>query len=115
MDHDYQIYNFSRYGDSVREFSVKKINSSEISQYAPPEVIQNIDTTSKENLFFLSAPTQNTAGYSFEITRRKNDLTVCMRRPSKDQMVLMVITNPVAILWVKKNFKIKISSESCPF
>lgn len=114
MGSDYQIYNFSRYGDSVGEFSIKEINASEISQYAPPEVIKNIDATSSRGLFLLSAPTQNTAGYSFEISRRKNKLTACLRKPSKDRIVLMALTNPGAVLIIQKDLKVFLSKDYCP-
>lgn len=113
MGSDYKIYNFSRYGDSAGDFSIKKINASEISRYVPPELIKNIDATTSKELFILSAPTQNTAGYSFEISRYKNQLTACLKRPSKDQMVLMVVTNPAAILIAHKDLKVFLSKDYC--
>jgi len=111
---DYQIYNFSRYGDSATEFSIRKINASEINQYAPPEVIKNIDITSSKGLFLLSAPTQNTGGYSFEIIRNKNKLTACLRKPSKDQLVSMALTNPGAVLIIQKDIKVFLGKNYCP-
>ena len=113
IDLDYQIYNFSRYGDSVREFSIEKINASEINQYLPPEVSKKIQTTGSKDLLLLSAPTQNTAGYNFEVTRQKNKLNVCLRMPSKDQNVLMVVTNPAAILITQKDFEIFLRKDYC--
>jgi hypothetical protein len=114
VDLDYQVYNFSLYGDSISEFSIKKINASEINQYLLPEVSKNIQTTGSKDLFLLSAPTQNTAGYSFEITRRKKKLNVCLRMPSKEQNVSMVVTNPSAILITQKDLKVFLSIDYCP-
>jgi hypothetical protein len=110
---DYQIYNFSRYAESVSKFSVRQISVAEIGNHAPPEVVSSINLVGVKHVFLLIAPEQVTAGYNFEITRHGSVLTACLKKPSKDQMVLMVVTNPVAVLLTSKDYKITIASEYC--
>ena len=110
---DYRIYNFSQHDESVSKFSVKKISATEIGKHAPPEVVSSINLAGMKKVFLLSAPEQGTAGYHFEITRHGSVLAACLKKPSKDQMVLMVLTNPVAILLTSRDYKITISNEYC--
>ena len=110
---DYVIYSIYYDGGPISDYAFKKINASEVAQIAPAEVASKINATNGVELYLLRAPTQNTAGYVFEGVKSDGKVSFCLKKPSQDLTVLMTLSNPAAIVKVKKGTKISLSKNYC--
>jgi hypothetical protein len=55
------------------------------------------------DFYFVQSPTQGSGDFIFEVVQNSDSLIICLRKPSPFAMVTTVLSNPIALVKVKKD------------
>ncbi len=97
----------------VNEFTLSKlVNKSDFANL-PREFTSYANPTSHFDFYFAQSPMQTSGGYIFKVIRQSEKLTICLKRPDPLSAVTTSLTNPIALIKVKKNIAVEMNLDYC--
>ena len=111
----YDLVNSNQAGVNFEKFTTKDLLNHDDVKSLPNDLREHAALSSKYRLIYISAPTQKTGGFQFEV-RVKNSLEfiVCLKAPSPMTPVTMAMSTPIALLTIPKHAHIVSQIKECP-
>lgn len=95
------------------EFRLKKLENESDFDQLPKELANYKEQINKFDFFLAQSPTQNSGGYVFEVVETSNRLVVCLKNPDPQAGVTTVLTNPNALIKIRKGISIEMQTNYC--
>ena len=87
----------------VNEFKFKKLQREADFDQLPKGLASDKNQMRQFDFYFVQSPTQGSGGFIFEVVQNSDSLIICLRKPSPFAMVATVLSNPIALVKVKKD------------
>jgi hypothetical protein len=95
------------------EFRLKKLDNTSDFDQLPKELTKYKGQIGQFDFYLAQSPTQNSGGYVFEVVETSNRLLVCLKKPDPQAGVSTVLTNPIALIKIRKGISIEMQTNYC--
>ena len=85
------------------EFKLTKLKDRVSFDQLPKELASYQTQIGQFDFYFVQSPTQGSGGFIFEVVQNSDSLIICLRKPAPFAMVAAVLSNPIALVKVKKD------------
>lgn len=107
------LINTNQPSSNSMSYQVKKLQRESDFEDLPQTFSEHKADFSKYDFYLFISPTQNTGGYQYLLVEGVNSFRVCLKRPSQTAIVSMALTNPIALLKVKKGQLVEMKTGYC--
>jgi hypothetical protein len=107
------LINANQPGTDSKSFQVKKLQSESDFEGLPQIFLEDKADFSKYDFYLFISPSQSTGGYQYLLFEGANSFEICLKKPSQTAIVSMALTNPIALLKVKRGVFIKMKTGYC--
>lgn len=107
------LINANQVSSNSMSFQVKKLQSESDFEGFPQTFSEHKADFLKYDFYLFISPTQNTGGYQYLLVEGANSFRVCLKRPSQTAIVSMALTNPIALLKVKRGLLVEMKTGYC--
>ncbi len=87
---------------AVKEFKLTKLREVSDFDRLPNEFNRFKNQINQFDFYFAQAPTQKSGGFIFEVISNPGGLVICLKKPDPLSSVTTALTNPIALIQVKR-------------
>lgn len=95
------------------KFRLTKLDDAAQFDMLPSELANNKIQIEKFDLYLAQSPTQNSGGFIFLIIKNSNPLKVCLKKADSLSPTTAALTNPIALLRVRKETAVEMHLGYC--
>ena len=113
-DKSFELINSNLPGTNLEKFSAKNLVDQHDINSLPIQLRDHAALSIKYKYLYITAPTQRTGGFQFEITPiSKNQFNICLRSPPPMAAVTMGMSTPIALIKIPKYAHISSQIKEC--
>jgi hypothetical protein len=97
----------------VNEFKLTKIQEESDFDRLPKGLASYKNQMNQFDFYFAQSPTQGSGGFVFEGAQNSGVLIICLKKPAPLAIVAAVLSNPIALVKVKKGLDVDMNLNYC--
>ena len=108
-----QIFNGNSANQVVTRFQLTKLHDVADFDRLPKNFMEYKNQLLQFDFYLAQSPTQPSGGFIFETSPNTNPLIICLKKPSPMSMTTSALTNPIALIRVKKGLAVSSQINYC--
>jgi hypothetical protein len=108
-----EVFNRNSVNQISGEFKLTKLKDRASFDQLPKELASYQTQIDQFDFYLAQSPTQNSGLYSFTITNSSAPIKICLKKPEPVSISLGVVTNPIALVKVKKGLIVEMNLGYC--
>jgi hypothetical protein len=108
-----EIFNGNSVTQITSEFKLIKIQSPSDFDRLPKELSSYKTQLDQFDFYLAQSPTQSSGGFFFESIQKTNQLVICLKKPPPLSAVTAALTNPIAVIRVRKGLSVEMRISYC--
>lgn len=98
----FEIFNGNSTSVVTKEFQLTKLQKPADFDKLPKEFERYKNEIAEFDFYLAQSPTQNSGGYIFQLVQNFNPMVICLKKPNPSTSVTAALTNPIALVKVKR-------------
>lgn len=95
------------------EFKLTELKDKASFNQLPKELASYQTQMEQFDFYLAQSPTQNSGGFVFELVQNSDPVLICLKKPDPLSSVLAALSNPIAIVKVKKGLSMEMTLGYC--
>ena len=108
-----QLINGNSVTTTTNEFKLTKLKDAAQFDDLPKELANSKSQMKKFDFYLAQSPTQNSGGFVFQSIQNSNPLKVCLKKPDQFSATTLALSNPIALIRVKKEMILEMRLGYC--
>ncbi len=108
-----ELWNENSISLRTSEFKITKLNSRMGFDQLPKELAGYQHQMGQFDFYLAQSPTQPSGGFIFQIIENSDPLMVCLKKPEPQSAVTAALTNPIALIRVRKGLSVEMRLRYC--
>jgi hypothetical protein len=108
-----EILNGNSVNKISREFKLTKLKDRASFDQLPKELASYQTQMEQFDFYLAQSPTQNSGGFVFQLVQNSDPVLICLKKPDPLSSVLAALSNPIAIVKVKKGLSMEMTLGYC--
>lgn len=111
----YQVEVFNGNSTSVVTQGFKFVKLQKVADFdkLPKEFESYKYEIDQFDFYLAQSPTQNSGGFTFKVEQKSEPLIICLEKPKPLTAVTAALSNPIALIRVKKGIKVEMTTNYC--
>ena len=95
------------------EFKLTELKDRASFDQLPKELASYQTQMEQFDFYLAQSPTQNSGGFVFQLVQNSDPVIICLKKPDPLSSVLAALSNPIAIVKVKKGLSMDMTLGYC--
>jgi len=95
------------------KFKLTELKDRASFDQLPKELASYQTQMEKFDFYLAQSPTQNSGGFVFQLVQNSDPVIICLKKPDPLSSVLAALSNPIAIVKVKKGLSMDMTLGYC--